>query len=48
MDDVDYDQLKNMTLLDCCFKETLRLRPPIYVIIRQSRKPMVRPRPSFS
>lgn len=38
---VDYDQLKNMTVIDSCFKETLRLRPPIYVVIRQSKCPLV-------
>ena len=38
---VEYDQMKDMKLLDSCFKETLRLQPPIYVIMRQSRKPMV-------
>ncbi|XP_067952054.1 lanosterol 14-alpha demethylase-like [Watersipora subatra] len=39
-DSLDYEQLKDMKLLECNFKEALRLRPPIYVIMRQSRKPM--------
>ncbi|KAF6039425.1 CYP51A1 [Bugula neritina] len=37
---VDYDQLKSMRVLDNAFRETLRLRPPIHVIIRHSRKPL--------
>ena len=33
--DFDYDQLKKMTYLDFCMKETLRLHPPIHTIMRK-------------
>ncbi|XP_077159973.1 lanosterol 14-alpha demethylase [Paroedura picta] len=36
---LDYDQLKDMTLLDRCLKETLRLRPPIMTMMRMARTP---------
>lgn len=36
---VDYDQLKDMQLLDRCLKETLRLRPPIMTMMRMCRSP---------
>ncbi|KAK3726661.1 hypothetical protein RRG08_016970 [Elysia crispata] len=36
---VDYDQLKDMQLLDRCLKETLRLRPPIMTMMRMCRTP---------
>ncbi|XP_062982879.1 lanosterol 14-alpha demethylase-like isoform X1 [Elgaria multicarinata webbii] len=36
---VNYDQLKDMTLLDNCLKETLRLRPPIMTMMRMARTP---------
>ncbi|XP_066571553.1 lanosterol 14-alpha demethylase [Amia ocellicauda] len=34
-----YDQLKDLTVLDCCLKETLRLRPPIMTMMRMARSP---------
>ncbi|XP_072910586.1 lanosterol 14-alpha demethylase [Hemitrygon akajei] len=34
-----YDQLKDMSLLDRCLKETLRLRPPIMTMMRMARTP---------
>uniref|UniRef100_A0A8C4V6B5 Lanosterol 14-alpha demethylase n=1 Tax=Falco tinnunculus TaxID=100819 RepID=A0A8C4V6B5_FALTI len=34
-----YEQLKDLSLLDCCLKETLRLRPPIMTIMRMARAP---------
>ncbi|POI26455.1 hypothetical protein CIB84_009794, partial [Bambusicola thoracicus] len=34
-----YDQLKDLSLLDCCLKETLRLRPPIMTIMRLAKTP---------
>ncbi|KAM6101409.1 lanosterol 14-alpha demethylase [Theristicus caerulescens] len=34
-----YDQLKDLSLLDRCLKETLRLRPPIMTIMRMARTP---------
>ncbi|KAL8165165.1 UNVERIFIED_CONTAM: hypothetical protein K2H54_032245 [Gekko kuhli] len=34
-----YDQLKDMSLLDSCLKETLRLRPPIMTMMRMARTP---------
>ncbi|KAK0054595.1 lanosterol 14-alpha demethylase [Biomphalaria pfeifferi] len=36
---VDYDQLKDMQLLDRCLKETLRLRPPIMTMMRMCKTP---------
>ncbi|KAJ8415727.1 hypothetical protein AAFF_G00402840 [Aldrovandia affinis] len=36
---LEYDQLKDLTLLDRCLKETLRLRPPIMTMIRMARSP---------
>lgn len=32
---LDYDALKNMPLLDNCIRETLRLKPPIIVLMRK-------------
>ncbi len=32
---MDFDALKEMTLLDECIRETLRLKPPIIVIMRK-------------
>lgn len=32
---LDYEALKQMTLLEMCIKETLRLKPPIIVLIRK-------------
>ncbi|XP_014661368.1 PREDICTED: lanosterol 14-alpha demethylase-like [Priapulus caudatus] len=34
-----YDQLKDMTLLERCIKETLRLRPPLMTVMRMVRSP---------
>eukprot|EP00076_Gallus_gallus_P017230 XP_015136878.1 lanosterol 14-alpha demethylase isoform X2 [Gallus gallus] len=34
-----YDQLKDLSLLDRCLKETLRLRPPIMTIMRLAKTP---------
>ncbi|XP_011407086.2 PREDICTED: lanosterol 14-alpha demethylase-like [Amphimedon queenslandica] len=34
---LDYDQLKDLTFLDCCLKETLRLRPPIMTMMRMAK-----------
>ncbi|XP_069504528.1 lanosterol 14-alpha demethylase [Ambystoma mexicanum] len=34
-----YDQLKDMSVLDRCLKETLRLRPPIMTMMRMARTP---------
>ncbi|XP_066525562.1 lanosterol 14-alpha demethylase [Hoplias malabaricus] len=36
---LQYDQLKDLTLLDRCLKETLRLRPPIMTMMRMARTP---------
>uniref|UniRef100_H3A3U5 Lanosterol 14-alpha demethylase n=1 Tax=Latimeria chalumnae TaxID=7897 RepID=H3A3U5_LATCH len=36
---LDYDQLKDMSLLDRCLKETLRLRPPIMTMMRMAKSP---------
>ncbi|XP_003222149.1 lanosterol 14-alpha demethylase [Anolis carolinensis] len=36
---LNYDQLKDMTLLENCLKETLRLRPPIMTMMRMARTP---------
>uniref|UniRef100_A0A8C9U4V3 Lanosterol 14-alpha demethylase n=1 Tax=Scleropages formosus TaxID=113540 RepID=A0A8C9U4V3_SCLFO len=36
---LDYDQLKDLTLLDRCLKETLRLRPPIMTMMRMAKSP---------
>ncbi|KAF7664102.1 hypothetical protein LDENG_00188990 [Lucifuga dentata] len=36
---LDYDQLKDLTLLERCLKETLRLRPPIMTMMRMARSP---------
>ncbi|XP_013417877.1 lanosterol 14-alpha demethylase [Lingula anatina] len=36
---LQYDQLKDLTLLDRCLKETLRLRPPIMVVMRECKTP---------
>ena len=34
-------QLKDLTFLDCCLKETLRLRPPIMTMMRMAKTPQV-------
>ncbi|XP_068603327.1 lanosterol 14-alpha demethylase [Brachionichthys hirsutus] len=34
-----YDQLKELSLLERCLKETLRLRPPIMTMMRMARSP---------
>uniref|UniRef100_A0A9L0TT51 Lanosterol 14-alpha demethylase n=1 Tax=Equus caballus TaxID=9796 RepID=A0A9L0TT51_HORSE len=34
-----YDQLKDLSLLDRCIKETLRLRPPIMTMMRLAKTP---------
>ncbi|XP_067854967.1 lanosterol 14-alpha demethylase [Heptranchias perlo] len=39
MPPLHYDQLKEMSLLDRCLKETLRLRPPIMTMMRMARTP---------
>nr|QBP37233.1 cyp51 [Andrias davidianus] len=36
---LNYDQLKDMNVLDRCLKETLRLRPPIMTMMRMARTP---------
>lgn len=36
---ISYDQVKEMNLLDCCLKETLRLRPPIMTMMRMAKNP---------
>ncbi|MGH0122967.1 UNVERIFIED_CONTAM: hypothetical protein FKN15_077621 [Acipenser sinensis] len=36
---LEYDQIKDLTLLDRCLKETLRLRPPIMTMMRMARTP---------
>lgn len=36
-------QLKDLSLLDRCLKETLRLRPPIMTMMRMARSPQVGP-----
>ncbi|XP_062871273.1 lanosterol 14-alpha demethylase [Trichomycterus rosablanca] len=36
---ITYEQLKDLTLLDRCLKETLRLRPPIMTMMRMARTP---------
>nr|XP_006636075.1 PREDICTED: lanosterol 14-alpha demethylase isoform X1 [Lepisosteus oculatus] len=36
---LQYDQLKDLNLLDRCLKETLRLRPPIMTMMRMARGP---------
>lgn len=42
-------QLKDLSLLERCLKETLRLRPPIMTMMRMARSPQVRaPPPSSS
>nr|XP_014350652.1 PREDICTED: lanosterol 14-alpha demethylase [Latimeria chalumnae] len=38
---LDYDQLKDMSLLDRCLKETLRLRPPIMTMMRMAKSPQL-------
>lgn len=37
---VDYDQVKEMSTLDRCLKETLRLRPPIMTMMRMAKVPL--------
>jgi len=34
-------QLKDLSLLDRCLKETLRLRPPIMTMMRMTKTPQV-------
>ncbi|KAG8508415.1 LOW QUALITY PROTEIN: Lanosterol 14-alpha demethylase, partial [Galemys pyrenaicus] len=36
---LNFDQLKDLNLLDRCIKETLRLRPPILTMMRMARTP---------
>ncbi|OCT75669.1 hypothetical protein XELAEV_18030853mg [Xenopus laevis] len=36
---LNYDQLKDLQVLDRCIKETLRLRPPIMTMMRMARTP---------
>lgn len=36
---LNYDQLKDLSLLDRCLKETLRLRPPIMTMMRMAKTP---------
>uniref|UniRef100_A0A672FVX8 Lanosterol 14-alpha demethylase n=1 Tax=Salarias fasciatus TaxID=181472 RepID=A0A672FVX8_SALFA len=36
---LDFDQLKDLSLLERCLKETLRLRPPIMTMMRMARSP---------
>ncbi|XP_053215301.1 lanosterol 14-alpha demethylase [Podarcis raffonei] len=36
---LSYDQLKDMTFLELCLKETLRLRPPIMTMMRMAKTP---------
>ena len=38
---VDYDGIKQCELLDRCMKESLRLRPPIFTMMRLSMSPQV-------
>jgi len=38
---VDYDALKKCTLLERCFKETLRLNPTIVAMMRKCKIPQV-------
>ena len=42
MQPLDYDGLKEVTLLERCLKESLRLRPPIMTMMRMCKKPLVR------
>jgi sterol 14-demethylase len=37
---LEYDQLKDLSLLDRCVRETLRLRPPIMSLMRLAKKPL--------
>ncbi|XP_037746653.1 lanosterol 14-alpha demethylase [Chelonia mydas] len=36
---LNYDQLKELNMLDRCLKETLRLRPPIMTMMRMAKTP---------
>nr|XP_025036149.1 lanosterol 14-alpha demethylase [Pelodiscus sinensis] len=36
---LNYEQLKDLNMLDRCLKETLRLRPPIMTMMRMARTP---------
>ena len=36
-----YDQIKDMSFLDRCIRETLRLRPPIMTMMRMAKTPQV-------
>ena len=38
---LSFDQLKDLSLLDRCVRETLRLRPPIMTMMRMVRTPQV-------
>jgi sterol 14-demethylase len=37
-DKIDYDALAEMVLLHRCIKETLRLHPPLTMLLRQSHR----------
>ncbi|KAI3388443.1 hypothetical protein SNEBB_011022 [Seison nebaliae] len=37
-EEIDYDQLQELKLMDRCLKETLRLRPPIVTLMRLAKK----------
>ncbi|XP_065832818.1 lanosterol 14-alpha demethylase-like [Oscarella lobularis] len=37
---LEYDQLKDMTWLEVCLKETLRLRPPLMTLMRLAKTPL--------
>lgn len=39
---LSYDLLKELSLLDRCLRETLRLRPPIMTMMRMVKTPQVR------
>lgn len=36
---IEYDQLKDMVVMERCLKETLRLRPPIMTLMRMAKTP---------
>ncbi|KAM8980895.1 lanosterol 14-alpha demethylase [Sarcophilus harrisii] len=38
---LNYDQLKDLQVLDRCLKETLRLRPPIMTMMRMAKTPQI-------
>ena len=39
---LDYDGLKRLDLMDRCMKEALRLRPPLFTVMRLAESPQVR------